>query len=181
MCNKFKLSGGHQQWLDLMSATNGGGWVGGPGWDGIPFSPGSMIAAFKLRGDKLDSSIERWGIPKFGTSDQFIYNARAESLLEKDFWNYFVKVEPRVIPCGEFIEKDQAFSAKTPFLMPAVARPEGLAIITSRANQLVMPYHDRMPIMMTPAEAQEWIRNPESIQKYATPWDPKFMLMAQVA
>jgi len=43
-----------------------------------------------------------------------------------------------------------------------VASPPSFVILTTRPNQLVKPVHDRMPAILTPEQAIEWLKRPDT-------------------
>jgi len=44
-----------------------------------------------------------------------------------------------------------------PFMFAGVFDHNGFAILTTTANELMAPFHDRMPVILDPAESDAWL------------------------
>ena len=51
---------------------------------------------------------------------------------------------------------------------------ETFTIITTAANELVEPIHERMPLILSPADFDEWLASDEPVELLATPETPEF-------
>jgi putative SOS response-associated peptidase YedK len=123
----------------------------------------------------------RWGLVPRWAKDPGIgakmINARAETLAEKPSFRTALKHHRCLIPADGFYEwKVSATGAKQPihigmkdrapfafagllerWLSPAGEVLDTCTIITTRANALLSPLHERMPAIMPPAEYRRWL------------------------
>ncbi len=145
--------------------------------------PGSLIPVvigFE-RGKTLVSCL--WGLIPFWAKDPSIgaklINARAETITQKpSFKNAFIQ-RRCLIPADGFYEWKKEGNKKIPYcfglksgspvyfaglyekwIAPDKKQVESCTIITTQANSLVLPVHDRMPVIV-PKVAQELWLNPE--------------------
>ena len=114
-------------------------------------------------------------------------NARSETLQEKPSFREAFKKRRCLVPATGFYEWKKEGGAKTPYyICLGDASPFVFAglweswqdtdkselftftIITTEANPLVKPIHDRMPVIMEPAQAQEWLAPATSASKAQT-------------
>jgi putative SOS response-associated peptidase YedK len=103
-------------------------------------------------------------------------NARAETLTEKPAFKQLVGSRRCIIPADGFHEWRKEGKRKVPMWVYLTSRePFGLAglwdvwrkpdgtsvasftIITTEPNELVRPIHDRMPVILRPADEEEWL------------------------
>jgi len=122
----------------------------------------------------------RWGlVPRWAKDESIgnrLINARAESIEEKpSFRDAFSRRRCLVLADG-FFEWQRAASGKQPFRFTLASgepfalaglwerwrRPDGnelrtFTIITTSANELVAPAHDRMPVMLLPEHEALWL------------------------
>lgn len=143
-------------------------------------SPGQYIPAVtgSAQGNALGSYL--WGLIPFWAKDPSggpkRINARAETLTQKpSFKNAFAK-RRCLIPADGFYEWKKEGNKKIPYCFrlkgdspfvfaglyerwtaPDHRLVETCAIITTTANELVKPIHDRMPVMIPPEQTQDWL------------------------
>lgn len=117
-----------------------------------------------------------WGFPK-KESKGLIINARAESALQKPMFAAALKKHPIAIPATGFYEwrpnpetmRKDKFLFSIPnedvFYLAAFARlfedgsaPEAFVILTTEANASMLPYHHRMPVLLTAQEVDVWLK-----------------------
>jgi putative SOS response-associated peptidase YedK len=145
-------------------------------------APTQFIAA--VRRDEQDTpelAMLRWGLVPFWAKDPSIgnrmINARAETVAEKpSFRNAYKKRRCLVLTDG-FYEWRKEGDGKTPyFISLADGSPfafaglwenwdskdsdeslQTTAIITTAANEFMATLHQRMPVVMRPAQAERWL------------------------
>lgn len=146
-------------------------------------SPGRHIPAviYSGQGNVLASYL--WGLIPFWAKDPSIgsqlINARAETITQKpSFKNAFVQ-RRCLIPADGFYEWKKEGNKKIPYcfglksgspfffaglyehwIAPDKQPVETCTIITTQANEVVMPIHDRMPVMVPKVARELWL-NPE--------------------
>ncbi len=122
----------------------------------------------------------RWGIvPKWGkggTTPPPLINARSETVAEKVTFRKLLRNRRCLVPANGFYEWEKRGGAKVPHFFsvrdePLIAyagifdipstddddeRP-GFAILTTSANDLVRPYHDRMPVIVHLEDMDRWL------------------------
>lgn len=114
----------------------------------------------------------RWGLvpawAREGSALQAgVINARIETLDEKPAFRDLLKTQRCLVPSNGFYEWRGSGRHKTPFLFAvdddAVVCFGGLwsgatfAIITTPPNDVVAPFHDRMPLILDPRDHERWL------------------------
>jgi putative SOS response-associated peptidase YedK len=146
-------------------------------------SPGQVVAVVGHKADGLRRGLAllRWGLvpswandPKSGPKP---INARSETVLDKPTFRDSFKEKRCLIPSSGFYEWLKAGRVKRPhhirlkggglFAFAGLwdvwkGDEEQVAtccILTTTANELVRPLHDRMPVILTPDQYDPWLRN----------------------
>jgi putative SOS response-associated peptidase YedK len=143
-------------------------------------SPGQHIPAVIRRDDKNILASFLWGLIPFWAKDPSIgaklINARSETVMQKpSFKNAFAKRRCLIIADG-FYEWKQEGKKKIPYyFFLKTGRPFGFAglyetwiapdkksvdtctILTTQANELVQPIHERMPVMVPKDQESIWL------------------------
>ena len=150
---------------------------------GINISPGQMIAAI-VRDDVNRLVSFKWGLVPSWAKDPAIgnkmINARAETVAEKPSFRQAFKKHRCLIIADGFYEWKTEGRKKTPLRFGLKSgEPLGFAglyeiwhgpdkvslqtctIITTDANDLIRPIHDRMPVIVPKTEEAAWI-NPDN-------------------
>jgi putative SOS response-associated peptidase YedK len=122
-----------------------------------------------------------WGLLPFWAKDGIktrrSINARAETVVEKPMFRQLFGRKRCLVVADGFYEWKQNKTAKEPYRI--LLQDEGLfafaglydewinketgevlatfAIITTEANELVRPIHDRMPVILRPEEEEQWL------------------------
>jgi putative SOS response-associated peptidase YedK len=117
----------------------------------------------------------RWGfLPHWYRTPNdrpLIINARAEDIAEKPAFRTAVRERRCLVPADAFYEWQGARGARTPWVIRLRSREMmGLAglwqewrglptcvIVTCPANGLLAPIHDRMPVIVAPADQALWL------------------------
>ncbi len=115
----------------------------------------------------LRLGLMRWGFPK-SDGRGLLINARAETVTQKPTFRESLRHRRCVIPASRFYEWDKAkhkavFSRPdSPFLCFAgVYHVENsgprFVILTTEANEYVLPVHGRMPLILNSEQIADWI------------------------
>lgn len=126
----------------------------------------------------------RWGLVPSWAKDPAIgnklINARAETVAEKPSFRAAFKARRCLVPVDGFYEWKRAGGAKQPYrITMADGSPFALAglwerwtkepepletftIITTTANSLMAAIHDRMPVIIDPADYDAWLESPDT-------------------
>lgn len=138
-----------------------------------------------------------WGLQPFWAKDakavKRAINARAETLAEKPMFRNLLKSKRCLVPADGFFEWQKTKEGKMPHRIMLKSEElftfAGLwdawtdketgevlhtfSIITTEANELVRPIHDRMPVMLSPEEEELWLNEhepPEELLSLLTPY-----------
>lgn len=142
-------------------------------------APGAeLITVFDSDGLRLAQM--EWGIvPPWAKPGKFtgpLINARAETIREKPSFKKLVVGQRAVIPVNGFYEWRRSKEAKIPYYFkPSDAGAIALAgiyqvsgdgvmqccVITTEANGLMAPIHNRMPVVIAPEAIQQWLASDE--------------------
>ena len=141
--------------------------------------------------------IMRWGLIPFWAKDEKIgyrmINARAETVAEKNSFKKSLQSMRCLVPADFFYEWQVTKEGKQPMLIRLKSQeifafaglystwknPEGeeiktYTIITTEPNKIITPIHNRMPVILTRDEEDEWLNpdmvEPEHILKYLDPY-----------
>jgi len=122
----------------------------------------------------------RWGLVPFWAKDlkigQRLTNARSETLKEKPSFRGAYKYRRCLIPSSGFYEWKTVRGKKQPYhirlkdhapmamagLWEVWTHPEGseirtATIITTKANEMMAPLHDRMPVLLDSGDFDRWL------------------------
>jgi len=133
-----------------------------------------------------------------------LINARSETVTEKPAFREAFKRSRCVIPADGFYEWKREGAGKQPFYF--ALRDENLfgfaglwdrwkdengkviescAILTTEANEVLRPVHDRMPVILHPETYDEWlgedIRNVSSLKELLMPYPSAEMIAYPVS
>ncbi len=146
-------------------------------------APSQNIAIIKNSGEK-SMAVSRWGLVPSWAKDPAIghkmINARSESVAEKPSFKSSFRHHRVLIPANGFYEWKREGKIKTPFYINLKSRkcfgfaglasywksPEGnqictSCIITTDANDLIQPVHERMPVIIRKEDEDKWLDNGE--------------------
>jgi len=185
MCRRFTLL------TDLSALIEAFG-IGAVACDyrqGSDFTPGQEVAAVIHESDRNRLVGYRWGLIPSWAKDPAIgdkmYNARAETITEKPSFARAFQKRRCLIPADGFYEWQKLGKAREPLCFSLVSgQPFGFAglyetwmspekgpvstctIVTTEANELIRPIHDRMPVIVPKDREAFWI-DPDS----RDPWE----------
>jgi len=167
-------------------------------------APSQMIPVVLDRtGERIVAQL-KWGLVPSWAKDALIgsrmINARAETLMEKPSFREAYKSRRCIIPASGFYEWQRAEKgAKQPFYFYLTNKEvfgfaglweewldkksgeslETCTIITTEANDVLKPVHDRMPVILKAADYDEWLdtkeANTDKLQKLLAPYPPDEM------
>lgn len=146
--------------------------------DRFNIAPGASIAALRA-GDKPRTArafAPRWGFRTAmtaGDGTQLLVNARAETLAQKPAFREAFRSRRCLVPATGFYEWEKRGRARLPWLFrrtdalpfafaalwePAVDGAYAAVLVTTEANSLLAPIHNRMPALLTQADAcRAWL------------------------
>jgi putative SOS response-associated peptidase YedK len=177
MCGRFTLSTPAQQIAALFGAEA----PASPVRPRYNIAPTQSVPVLLRKDQKVAFAEMRWGlIPSWSRDDRAassLVNARIETLEEKPSFRDSVPARRCLVPADGFFEWKTDGSRKVPHLIfrkdrqpfafagiwdrwysPATGQSiESCAIVTTTANPLLRPLHERMPVMLTPEEAAVWL------------------------
>ncbi|KAA6184255.1 SOS response-associated peptidase [Thiohalocapsa marina] len=202
MCGRFVQSSDQEVLeehfgLDQLSAVS-------PRYNVAPTQPVLAIRAEQTDVDRRELVQLRWGlVPAWSKGPDHRYsmiNARAESVADKPAYRNAFRQRRCLIPADGFYEWQTGADGKQPFLIRradgapfAMAGlwehwqgehwqgPEGrvidsCTILVTDANALLAPIHDRMPVILDPADYALWLdpgmQDRQRLQALLQPVDP---------
>ncbi|MHC1784655.1 MAG: SOS response-associated peptidase [Anaerolineaceae bacterium] len=170
-----------------------------PRYNAAPTQPIGVVADLTTR--KMEWM--RWGLIPFWAKDMSIgvmmINARAETILEKPSFRQAFHKRRCIIPADGFFEWQKNANKKIPsvphyFTMkdhkpfafaglweiwcsPVGEEIRSCTIITTSANELLRPIHDRMPVILAREECWKWLEpaEPTVLTRMLKPFDPARM------
>ncbi len=139
-----------------------------------------VIVRSEEGGGRRELRLVKWGLIPFWAKDPKIasrlINARSESVAEKPAFRSAFKNRPCLVPADGFYEWKKAEGKKQPYyfgladgkplafagLWERWKAPEGdviesCTILTTEANELLQPIHDRMPVILKPEDYDLWL------------------------
>ena len=166
-----------------------------PRYNIAPTQPVSAILEVAQTGERF-LDLLRWGLVPSWAKDSAIgnkmINARSETVAEKPAFRTSLKRRRCLIPTDGFYEWDKTGGTRQPYhfrrkdgelfgfagLWDEWTAPDGsplrtCTILTTAANAVVGPYHDRMPVILRSADAEErWL---DSAVQSADALEPLFL------
>lgn len=171
-------------------------------------APGQDVITIINDGAKNRVGTLRWGlVPSFAKDEKIGYqmiNAKAETLHEKPSFLPSFRAKRCVILADSFYEWKKEDVKKQPMrilldnqkifpmagLWNTFIREDGsklhtCTIITTEANDLMKPIHERMPVILTEEMRKKWLdprqTNLYELSKLLRPYDSKFMKAYKVS
>lgn len=172
-------------------------------------APTQKILAIREPLANLREGVElKWGLIPSWAKDTILaatmINARAETLREKPAFRTAFQRRRCLIPVDGFYEWKRNEKSKTPYLIqmrecttfafaglwenwrdPEGQLVESCTIITTTPNELMATIHDRMPVILNPADYQRWlnpnIRHTDELQSLLVPCSSDSMTVVEVS
>lgn len=144
-------------------------------------APSQMVPVVTAKdGKHREISLMKWGLVPHWAKDPSIgnrmINARAETLAEKPSFKTAYQKQRCIVPASGFYEWKAEAAIKQPYYIHASSKGvllaiaglweswegqdrliESFTIITSQANEFMMPIHDRMPVIILPEYFEQWL------------------------
>ena len=173
-------------------------------------APTQMIdVVFEPETERIISQL-RWGLVPNWAKDESIgnrmINAKAETIMEKPSFREAFKSRRCIIPASGFYEwQKKETGAKQPFYFYLKDKDvfgfaglreswidkttgeelETCTIITTEANDVLKPIHDRMPVILKSESYDEWldakVKDTDKLQKLLKPYPAKEMTSHEVS
>jgi len=171
-------------------------------------APSQMVLVVVNDGTQNLMGYMKWGLIPYWAKDSSIgnrmINARAETVHEKPaFRHAFQKRRCLIIADGFYEWKKNEdgkkiphrilLKSRAPFAMAGLYEkwisPEkqeifSCTILTTEANEMIRPLHDRMPVILDPEGEKHWLNPGESLsflQSLLVPYPPEEMEVYQVS
>ena len=179
MCGRYLFSETDNEELRQIKKTIDSEYGEGA-WRSGEIRPTNMAPVLIGEGSTMRPRLLSWG---FRTAKSLVINARAETVREKPLFRDAITKNRCVIPSSGFYEWDAA-KRKYRFTLPGnptlymagiFADFEGVpcfCILTTAANASMESIHDRMPLVLQPKIASDWLHDSgvaEDILRQAPP------------
>jgi len=198
MCGRFALKETPRQLAEHFHLAGGFDFL--PSWNIAPSSSICSIVADDA--GSRHPRLMRWGLipswAKDATIGNKLVNARGETIAEKPSFRAAFKSRRCLIPASGFYEWKAEGKYKQPWYVSLKSGDpmafaglweawhpkegetiESCCIITTDANALMQPIHDRMPVILTPDQWEAWLstneRKPDHLLPLIRPHDSKSM------
>jgi len=149
--------------------------------DSYNIAPSQPVAAVRATDATRELVLLKWGlIPSWSKDEKIGYkliNARAETVAEKPSFRSAFKQRRCLIPASGFYEwQKQGTGRKQPFFIsprdgelfsfaglwecwhdPKGEEVQSCTILTTRANEVMQPIHERMPVILGPSAEEQWL------------------------
>jgi putative SOS response-associated peptidase YedK len=177
MCGRFTLHASPEEVAALFGLDSAPELA--PRYNVAPTQPVGIVR-FDPHAQQREWSLALWGLIPSWSKDPSIgarmINARSETVVEKPSYRAAFKRRRCLLPANGFFEWKRDGRAKQPFyfssadsgllalagLWESWTGPDGsqldsCTILTTDANELVAGVHDRMPVILSPQDFDEWL------------------------
>jgi putative SOS response-associated peptidase YedK len=141
-------------------------------------APGSIQPVIRVNDHERQIALMRWGFTR--EDGRLLFNARAESIRDVNFWKKSFSLRRCIVPADSFFEWQKTQQSNKPkfeftihggkaFGMAGLWAPwknpksnqweDTFAIVTVEANETMTPVHDRQPAILAPSDYQEYLEN----------------------
>jgi putative SOS response-associated peptidase YedK len=170
-------------------------------------APSQNIAVVRMPEQHREMVLLRWGLlPSWAKAAQTNYrmiNARAETVAEKPAYRTAFRQRRCLIPADGFYEWRQTPDGKQPYYIRmredgvfALAglwerwigpdeKIDSCTIIVTQANDTIRPVHERMPVIIRPADFDRWLdpecRDADAMKVLLQPWPADEMIACPVS
>lgn len=162
----------------------------------------TAVVRVEKPGEPRRLDLLRWGLIPYWAKEASIgnrmINARAESVADKPAYRWSFRKQRCLIPTTGFYEWKKAGKLKQPYLIrrkdaqpfafaglwsrwqdPERGPLETFTILTTDANELIRPLHDRMPVIVGREDFDLWLdpalEDREKLEPLLKPFDPQQM------
>lgn len=177
MCGRFNLTATEKEVAEQLGLTEIA--VLAPRYNIAPTQPVAAVRLHPGSGRKELTHLH-WGlIPAWAKEPGMaarLINARAETVAEKPAFRSAFKYRRCLIPATGFYEWQKVNGKKQPYhIHPTDGKPmvfaglwehwqspdgseiDSCTILTTAANELMAPLHERMPVILQPADYDSWL------------------------
>ncbi|MCA8991961.1 MAG: SOS response-associated peptidase [Planctomycetaceae bacterium] len=205
MCGRYNLKTSQQELREVFDVLRGDNFQLVPRYNIAPTQP-VLIVRMAEQPEREFAHVQ-WGLIPSWAKDPNIgakmINARSETVQTKPAFRAAFKRRRCLIPANGFYEWKQQGRSKQPHLIQLQGEqvfgfaglwetwcdPEGgelstCTIITTAANELLQPLHERMPVILRPEDHEEWLTCPEedieSLHHLMGPFPSQLMQVREV-
>lgn len=163
-----------------------------PRYNVAPTMPVPIVVRYAEAPDRRSLTAAKWGLIPFWAKDEKIgsrmINARAEEAAEKPAYRAAMKYRRCIVPADGFYEWRAGTTPKQPFLIRRRDRKplafaglwelwrdelQSCAVLTTSPNETMAPIHNRMPVILEPADFDRWLdpqqRDPAAVRDLLKP------------
>lgn len=159
MCGRFYIN---DETGELVGKTN----------DKTEQCPSDDVSVIISYQGKLAAVQMKWGYTHTPIHQRII-NAKCETILEKKIFKDDVLNHRCIIPTKGFYEWDSnhhriSFESKKDkqLYMAGIYHNREVAIITTKANKVMQPIHDRMPLFITKDKMKDWLNDTSLLEQF---------------
>lgn len=180
MCGRYVLYGPRSRYKEYFGPDE---WLDFP--DRYNIAPSLTVPVIRQSPERQRAvSLLQWGLIPNWSKDSAIglklANARAETVAEKPSFRGAFRSRRCIVPASGFYEWKAEGRMKQPYyfhyrsgeplaiagLWESWRDPAGnivrtFCVITTKANDVVAPVHDRMPVLLAPSDFTQWL-NPDT-------------------
>mgnify|MGYP001793779179 CR=1 FL=1 len=207
MCGRFTLVTEPERLKQVFDISDIGNYQFEPQYN---IAPTQMVAAvlYNSETEKRDFQLLRWGlIPSWAKDSKMgarMINARAETLTEKPSFRSAFKRKRCLVLADGFYEWEKLETKKQPYYFqlrdkqpfafaglweewhsPEDEKIASCTIITTNANELLQPIHNRMPVILEQPDYEQWLdpklQKTELLQKLLQPYKDEKMTKTAVS
>ena len=167
MCGRFSVSGG--MFSEMVSEEIGCEFKAE---ENLDLRPSQTVSTIIYVQGSVEQQDVQWGIHPNWAKKQII-NAQAETVNEKKTFHHAMQNHRCLIPCSGWFEwhdegaprkQKYLFSHRDerPFYMAGIwfpGEPPQLVTLTTAANEICRPYHNRMPVLIPTKSAWKWLED----------------------
>jgi putative SOS response-associated peptidase YedK len=173
MCARITITTTSAELADLFGLAHDDRQPSQPRYNVAPSRPVPVVRA---AGDTRELVSLRWGlVPHWSREPKGYVNARAELVTTKPAFRAPVRSRRCIVPIDGFFEWETVGKSKVPYFFRRAGGGvlalaalwdrwdgssgplETVAILTVPANELVQPYHDRMPAILEAGQFGTWL------------------------
>jgi len=174
-----------------------------PRFNVAPTQPVAVVRRMAVEEPQRELAWLRWGLIPGWAADPAIgarmINARAETAAQRPAFRAALGRRRCLVVADGFYEWQKAGPRKQPYFVrlrddrpfgfaglweswegPEQAAIESCTILTTEANELVRPIHDRMPVIVAPADYERWldpgVQGAEAVRPLLRPYPSEAMM-----